>query len=94
MPRLKVAHIREQGQNLIIVPLETTFSYESNVQQQRTHNEIQTRATAAGLAGSVALVWERGDGHMGFRAHKAQHSYYATISYQYVWANVNKEISW
>ncbi len=33
MPRLKVAHLREQGQDMIIVPLDRTFGSQSRHDQ-------------------------------------------------------------
>ena len=53
MPRFKVAHIREQGQDMIIVPLDSTFGRKVSNDQQSITSELQARSVAAGLAGHV-----------------------------------------
>jgi hypothetical protein len=64
MPRLKVAHLREQGQDMIIVPLDRAFGSQSPQDQDDPITEIQLRAHAVGLAGTVVPVWDGGGGRM------------------------------
>lgn len=94
MPTLQVAHVREQGIDLIIAPLDRTFGFKSEVEQQAAINEIQIRSTHAGLAGTVVPVWESGAGRMAFIAPRPWHSFFRSLSLQAVWRSVNRELSW
>lgn len=59
MPRFKIAHSREQGVDLIIVPLDDNFGYKSEADQVAAIDELQVRARSAGLAGTVVPVWNQ-----------------------------------
>ena len=89
MPRYKVAHLREQGQDMIIIPLEASFGSKSDADQNGFMVDLQTRANAAGLRGTVAAVWPG-----GFRAPSPWHPFFRTLPIQVVMANLNREISW
>lgn len=61
MPRYKVAHIREQGQDMIVVPVESTFANHSV-------------GSAAGQRASLADMGGRGaEGRVGPRGASATH---------------------
>jgi hypothetical protein len=94
MPALKVAHVRQQGVDLIIAPLNHDFGYKPQQDQQDIVGEIQVRARSAGLAGTVVPVWDNGGGRMGFIAPKNWHPFFRSLNLREVWANVNREISW
>ena len=94
MPRFKVAHIREQGQDMIIIPVEDSFKYKSSQEQNQNRNGLQVRARGAGLAGKVVLVWDAGAGRMGFLAPREWHDFFSSISLDFIAMNINKEISW
>jgi hypothetical protein len=49
MPRFKVAHLREQGQDMIIVPLDSGFGSKIRHDQDSIIGELQIRAHAARL---------------------------------------------
>jgi hypothetical protein len=89
---IKVAHIREQGVNMIIVPLDDSFGYKAQTDQDSTISAIQFRARSAGLAGTVVPVWND-HGRMAFRAPTPWHSYFRSLNMSFVWANVNKVIN-
>lgn len=93
MPSLKVAHVRQQGIDLIIAPLEHDFGYKTLQDQQEIVGEIQMRSRSAGLAGTVVPVWDSG-GRMSFIAPQKWHPFFQSLSLRAVWANVNQEISW
>ena len=93
MPTLQCAHLNEQGANIIIVPLSGRFEYRSVQEQNETRLEIQSRARSAGLAGAVTLVWENG-GVMRFMSPQNQSSFYRSIGMDFVYRNINKQISW
>jgi hypothetical protein len=93
MPTLQVAHLREQGANIIIVPLSDEFEYRSVQEQNDARLEIQARAHAAGLAGAVTVVWKHG-GRMRFLSPQNQSSFYRSIGLDFIYRNINKEITW
>lgn len=94
MPRFKVAHLHEQGQDLIIVPLDSNFGHKAEDDQQEAIGELQMHAAAAGLRGHVIPVWDSGGGRMAFIAPQNWHSYFKSINLQYVHQNLNREIYW
>ena len=93
MPRFKVAHIREQGVDLIIIPLAEDFDQQSLTDQKKAISQLQSHARSAGLAGTVVPVWLSGD-KMKFIAPPNWHSYFQSINMSFIWTNVNKEIFW
>jgi hypothetical protein len=94
MSSVKVAHLRQQGQDMIIVPLDRSFAQKTENDQHATINELQMVAHSAGLAGEVVPVWDNGGGRMAFIAPNPWHPYFRSINLAFVWANVNRELSW
>lgn len=94
MPNLKVAHLRQQGVDLIIAPLDPGFGRKTRQDQQEIVGEIQVRSRSAGLAGTVVPVWDNGGGRMAFIAPNNWHPFFSSLNLRAVWANVNTEISW
>ncbi|MGA8172202.1 MAG: hypothetical protein WB816_15405 [Methylocystis sp.] len=93
MPRFKVAHLHEQGEDMVIVPLEGSFDYKSDEEQQAIIEELQLHSRGAGLKGTVVPVWQK-SGRMAFIAPPPWHPFFRSLSLQTVFANVNKEIYW
>jgi len=93
MPRYKIAHIREQGQDIIIITLGRNFKYKKLEEKNRIWAALQDCATSAGLAGTVVLVWDFGGGRMEFLAPQSWHSFFKNISLSFVAANINKELT-
>lgn len=94
MPSLQVAHVREQGVDLIIAPLDYTFGCRTPAEQQAAIREIQVRSSVAGLAGTVVPVWDSGGGRMGFIAPRNWHPFFRSLSLSAVWGSVNRQLSW
>jgi hypothetical protein len=94
MPKFQVAHILEQGVNLIIIPLDSSFGHKSSDEQGQIISELQMRASSANLAGTVVPVWNAGAGRMAFIAPSKWHPFFRTITLQWVAANINKALSW
>jgi hypothetical protein len=94
MPRYDVAHVREQGINLIIIPLESSFGQMPKEDQAREIALLQMHANGAGLAGTVVPVWEAGGGRIAFIAPQQWHSFFSSINGQWLANNINKWISW
>ena len=76
MPTFKVAHVREQGVDLIIVPLDAQFGRQTPDQQIRDTGMLQVHANSAGLGGTVVPVWDSGNGRMAFRAPDKWHPFF------------------
>lgn len=93
MPRFKVAHLHEQGQDMVIVPLESSFGNKSASEQNEIIDELQTHSLEAGLRGTIVPVWQSGRG-MAFIAPTPWHPFFKSISIQMVFQNINKEIFW
>ena len=94
MPSYKVAHIRKDGIDLIIVPMDKSFGFVSKESKEAVIAELQIRSAGAGLAGTVVPVWDNGGGRMGFIAHPNLHNYFRSISLSFVAANINRSLSW
>jgi len=58
MPTYKVAHIKEQGQDMLIFPLATGFGNQPISVQEKELGALQYRARSAGLAGSAVAFWQ------------------------------------
>lgn len=92
MQQFEIAHIREQGVDLIIVPLDTEFGDQDQDAQQATVVMLQEAAKFAGLAGTVVPVWRVGNTH-NFIAPKSWHPFFATLPYNRVIASLNKVLT-
>jgi hypothetical protein len=90
--RFEVAHLREQGQDMIIVPLDDDFDDKVDAEKHRTMDALQTYASSAGLRGTVVPVWMARSGRMSFIAPKPWHPFFSTLSMHAVYANLNKEL--
>lgn len=93
MPRFRVAHIHEQGQNMIIFPLDQSFGDKSNQDQNEALSDLEYRANRAGLAGHAVAIWQHGH-HTHFRGPSKWQNFLRSINIRWVLANVNKELSW
>ena len=93
MPSFDVAHIREQGQNMLLFPLDESFAYKTQSDQSDIVAELEARAHAAGLAGRAVAVWENA-GRTSFLGPRPWRQFLQSISVHFVLRNVNKTISW
>jgi hypothetical protein len=67
MSKYRIAHLREQGQDMIIVPVDPSFGYKAQSEQFDFITALQCCARSAGLVGTVVPVWRSGSSH-GFIA--------------------------
>lgn len=93
MPSFEVAHIHQQGQDMIIFPLDERFGRQSGDDQSRTLEALQFRAHAAGLRGAAVAVWEDSNGGH-FRGPRQWRAFLESIDLGWVLANVNRTLSW
>jgi CheY-like chemotaxis protein len=92
MPHLNVAHVREQGVDLVIVLLDTDLGRQSPDAQLAKLEALRAAAAEARLGGEVVPVWDIGDGRMGFIAPPGYHPYFKSISLDLVRANLNRTL--
>jgi hypothetical protein len=92
MASFDIAHLREQGQDLIIVPLDSSFGHKSSGEQQHVIASLQACARSAGLAGTVVPVWEDGFGRMAFIAPRPWHPFFQSIGMDFVTGNINRRL--
>lgn len=94
MPSFKVAHLKEQGVDLIIVPVTSNFGDQAFSDQERFVSDFQGHAHRAGLAGAVVPVWTDYGGRTHFIAPPNWHPFFEGLSFDEVLQNINKEIRW
>ncbi|MFV8869116.1 hypothetical protein [Serratia fonticola] len=90
--KFKIAHIREQGVDLIITPLDSSFNTKTLHQQRDFIDWLQLNAQSAGLAGTVVPVWKVGNS-MKFIAPQSYHPFFKSISWNNIISNINKELT-
>ena len=91
--RYKVAHIKQQGVDLVIVPLDDAFEFLSEREQQETTSSLQRLASGAGLAGTVVPVWNsRGGQVFNFIAPRNWAPFFRSINMRVVFQNINREL--
>ena len=90
--KYQVAHLREQGQNMVIVLMDSSFGRQTSSDQEAQMRSLQACSNSAGLAGTVVPVWLDGR-NMGFIAPTPWHPFFKSLSWNTVVANVNKELT-
>jgi hypothetical protein len=93
MTTFDVAHLRQQGQDLIIVLVKPDFGSKTSTEQEQIRLQLEIAANRAGLAGHAVTVWDAGSGRMGFRGPSAWKSFLEGLSLPFVAANINKRIT-
>jgi len=93
MPTFQVAHLRHEGQDLIIVPVDRAFGKRSPNEQARIQEAFQRSAAAAEMPGVVVPVWEDATGRMAFRAPPPWHEFLKSIDMVYVATALNRSLS-
>ncbi len=93
METFEVAHILEQGIDLIVIPLKSSFGQRPKATQDEIIESLQLCASEAGLKGTVVPVWDSGGGRMAFIAPANWHPYFRSINLQFVANNINRKLS-
>ncbi len=93
MAQFRIAHLRRQGQDMIIVPLDRSFGHKLNTDQNEICAGLQACARGAGLAGTVVPVWDAGGEKMAFLAPRPWHPFFSSLSLADVEANINKTLT-
>ncbi len=93
MSKFQVAHLREQGQDMIIVFVNKSVGSMSNSDRADIAASLQACAESAGLAGSVVLVWKDSLGRGHFVAPKPWHLFFESTPYDILARHINKELT-
>jgi len=92
MARFKIAHIREQGIDLIIVPLDSSFGNRTTDDQHSFIRALQACASSAGIAGTVVPVWVSGSTR-SWICPPNWNSFFQSCQWNDILANLNKELT-
>jgi len=92
MPEYRIAHIREQGQDMIIVPLESRFLNRPAAEKESFRLALQRCAAQHRLKGTDCLVWNYGR-RFYFLAPPPWRLFFKGLSMAAVNRNINKKIT-
>lgn len=87
-----VAHINEQGVDLIIIPLDSNFHHRTVQEQHAFKQGAQACAVRAGLRGTVVPVWEYGS-YFYFIAPQNYEGFFKSIDMFFVSTNINRTLT-
>lgn len=93
METFEVAHINEQGQDIIIVVVTSSFGTFGRTEQNRLKNLLQVAANSAGLKGTVVPVWDGGLGRLAFLAPAPWLPFFRSLSLQDVALSINRTLT-
>lgn len=91
MTTYKIAHIHEQGQDLIIIPLSNQFEQTAEEEKARLAVYLQGCSSSAGLRGHVVLVWPAGS-QMKFLAPPPWHPFIRSLTLPAIYRMLNREL--
>lgn len=93
MAKYRIAHRRVQGQDVILVPLDSRFDNLSDYDQRAFLEQLQQHCSVKyQLAGRVALVWPTSFGGSRYLGPQEWSPFLRSVNFQEVLANVNLEI--
>lgn len=93
MPTYKVAHIKHDGADIILVCLDRSFEYKSAEQKDAVVQSLQACATTAGLKGVVVPVWDTGDGSVKSLASPNWSAFARSLTWEFIRANINRDLT-
>ncbi len=91
MASFQVAHINEQGNDVIILPLGETFPQRSPEARKEMINGFANCVKRAGLKGTLVPVWPEGD-RIHFIAPKEWHPFCASMTWDWIRHNINRQV--
>jgi hypothetical protein len=94
MPVFNIATVNVEGSDLILIILDHAFGDKKFEEQSAILMEFQKRATAAGYKGHVIPVWSSAAGKINFMAPRNLHSFFSTVTPQYIAEHFHKQLSW
>lgn len=91
MSPFKIAHIKEQGVNVIIVPLASRYGKLSVEEKDALIQHFQNAATAMQWSGRVVPMWMEGKG-IRFIAPPEWYEFFRTLKWKVLMRNLNREL--
>ena len=92
MASFQVAHIHEQGNDVIILPLGESFPMQSAEKRKEMLAGFAECVKRAGLRGTLVPVWPEGE-NLRFIAPKEWHPFCASMTWEWIRYNINREVS-
>ena len=93
MATYHLAHVRHGGQDIIIIPMDSSFGSKSSTAQDEAIEYLEDGAWDADLAGDVAVIWQSG-GKTYFRAPSEWCSFFESPGiWDWVQVNINTELT-
>jgi hypothetical protein len=86
-----VAHFREQGVDLVLVWVNSSFGHKPAQEKASVCSTLQAYSNSAGLAGTVVPVWDSG-GRLGFYAPQLWHPFFRGLALVDVACNINRKL--
>ena len=93
MKELEIAQVKIEGVDLIIVKLDRAHARQSFDLKKKARLDLQQKAKAAGLTGTVVTVWDAGGGNMGFLSPPEYSAIFGRINLAYVTENINTKLA-
>jgi hypothetical protein len=93
MATFKVAHVKEQGQDMIIVFVSDSVGRMPTDEQNKLRSRLEACAHSAGLRGSAVLVWDAGGGRIGFLSPSPWVSFFKSIQPYRLYQSINRELT-
>ena len=94
MPILDIAYLREQGQDMIIAPFDSSFDGEAVADQHAVVSDIQLASYRAGLRGRAMVIWETRLGETRFIAPLQFSSFFHRTKLSGIISQLNRTLSW
>ncbi len=89
----RIAHVRQSGIDLILVPFESDFGDLPSEEQETALAAIQKTAVLAGLKGEVVPIWPTREGNTSFIAPKSCHQVVKKLTFDFVKINLNRQFT-
>lgn len=93
LPTMQVAHVNVSGADFVLVPFDTGFAQADLGYQQGVMGQLTSLMQEMQLGGAVTPVWEAQGGGVGYFASPQHHARLAALTFDFVRANLNREIS-
>jgi hypothetical protein len=87
MQSFDIAHIREQGVDLIVVFVDPRVGRMTDSERAEISAQLTLCSRGARLAGSVVLVWPG-----GFYGNRRFHAFFESTPYEALVASINKKL--
>lgn len=93
MTTFAIAHVRQSGQDMIIVPMHQSFGSKTSSEQDDFIEALEDAAWDAGMAGHVVAIWQE-RGQTSFVAPSEWYSFFESEGiWEWVQDNINTDLT-